>query len=161
MTSLLDEVRKRIPHRCITTRCKRKRCSVNLKNVPTPHIIVDMDKAELNHKARKCDYIYIEETDNAWVVALELKSGMAEASEIVEQLQASALFAEQTIPKNFQVRFRPVLVSRGIKKAQREELRNKANTIKFRKKDFFVHRIKCGGHLISVLKNTADPPLIN
>lgn len=155
MTNLLAEVRKRIPSCCITTRCRRKRCSVSLKNAPRPHLIIDMDKAAISKNARKCDYIFIEESDNAWVVAMELKRGLAAASEIVEQLQAGALFADQKIPKKFRVRFCPLVASGAIWKAERNKLKKKSNRIEFREEYVVVQRIKCGAPLTSALKNTA------
>ena len=151
MTHLLAQVRKRMPSCCFTKKCRKNRCSVSLRYAPKPHLIIDMDKAPISLSARRCDYIFIEGTSNARVVALELKSGRAEASEVVKQLRGGALFVDCIIPKGAQVSFRPVVASGELSTAQRNELRKSRNQINFRGQSIVAERIRCGRPLTSVL----------
>ena len=149
-SELLDAVRKELSPDCIVTRCREEGCSVNIRSSPRPSILIDMNKALTNANETKCDFVFVGGSDESWVVPIELKSGKAESSEVVEQLEAGARFADRIIPKEVPVRFRLVVASRGIKRQQANEL--KRSKIKFRGKDVGVERIKCGGSLAAVLQ---------
>ena len=151
MTSLCDEVRHRIPPNCIVTRCRKEGCSVSLQEAPEPFLVIDVDKGAAGADETNCDYILIGCADRAWVVALELKRGNAEADTVVRQLRAGARAASRVIPPGVRLTFLPVVASGGIKRAQRDLLRRSSNRISFRGKKEYVRRIRCGERLASVL----------
>ena len=151
MTNLVDKVKNCMPPNCFAYTCRKNGCSVDLKNAPTPHLLIDMDTGLVGNNASKCDYIFIGGGANAWVVPIELKRGSAEASEVVKQLRAGARFAEM-VCKGADVRFVPVLAIRKIKRAQRQELRKKSNRVAFRGRPVEVEPIRCGEFLASALK---------
>ena len=150
MTNLVDKIKRCMPSHCLATRCRRNGCSVDLQNAPKPCLLIDMDTGLVGENDSKCDYIVIGGTDDVWVVPIELKRGNAEARNVVDQLRAGARFAEM-ICKGEQVRFVPVLACRGIKRAQRQELRKKSNRIAFRGRPVEVALLRCRGLLNSVL----------
>ena len=150
MTNLVDKIKRCMPSHCLATRCRRNGCSVDLQNAPKPCLLIDMDTGLVGENDSKCDYIFIGGTDDVWVVPIELKRGSAEARNLVDQLRAGARFAEM-ICKGEQVRFVPVLACRGIKRAQRQELRKKSNRIAFRGRPVEVALLRCRGLLNSVL----------
>ena len=151
MTSLCDDVRARVSSDWLTTRCRKDRCSVDLRNAPRPYLLIDMDKTPVIQGQSKCDYIFVGGAGKARLVALELKAGKADAAEVAKQLQAGARFADGIIPASAQVIFSPVVASGGIKKGQLAQLRKPFNKVTFRGKRVFVQRIKCGALLASVL----------
>ena len=111
MTNLVDKVKSCVPPNCFAIRCRRDGCSITLKGVPQPHVLIDMDKGLVSDNDSKCDYIFVGGSDNTWVVPLELKRGSVEASDAVKQLRAGAEFAEGIIPKCAKVRFRAIVAS--------------------------------------------------
>ena len=154
MTNLVDKVMSCMPASCIARRCRRDGCSVNLRGVPVPHVLIDMDTGLVGNNDSKCDYIFIGGTtnaSNAWVVPIELKKGDFKAREVVAQLQAGAQFAE-TLCDCTHVQFLPVLASGTSHIAQRNELKKKSNWIVFRGRPVEVERIRCGEFLASALK---------
>ena len=152
MTSLCDAIRQRVSSDCIVTRCRKEGCSVSLHGVSGPFLLLDMDKTEADGSETRCDYIVIGCADDAWVVALELKRGNAEAGTVVRQLRAGARAAHRLVPRGAPATFRPVVASGGIKRAQLAQLRKSFNRISFRGKKEYVRPIRCGARLVSVLR---------
>ena len=150
MTNLVDKVKRCMPARCFTRRCRRDGCSVNLRGVPVPHVLIDMDTARVGKNDAKCDFIFIGGANITWVVPIELKKRNFEVSDIVVQLSAGTKFAEKFCIDT-KVQFLPVLASERMAKAQRGELRDDRNTIPFRGRKVYIKRIRCGGLLTSVL----------
>ena len=84
---------------------------------------------------------------------LELKRGQPTVSEIVPQLRAGASIAEGIVPRNAEIKFRPVAAYGGeLKRHQWNRFRNKANRVKFRNQREGVRLIRCGASLEQVLK---------
>ena len=155
-TELLDAVRKKLSTDCIVTRCREKGCSVDMRRSPEPFILIDMNSKSLtNGRGQKCDFIFIGGSDQSWVVPIELKGTKADLDQVTGQLQAGARFAERLIPGEIQVRFLPVLASKGIKKGPRGRLK-KESGIRFRESTVLFKRIDCGDSLTSVLKRRME-----
>lgn len=152
---LLDAIRKKLQSDCIVTRCREKACSVDMRCSPEPFILIDVDKASTNQRGQRCDFIFVGGSDESWVVPIELKGSKADLDEVAEQLQAGARFAEQIIPSNVPVRFRPVLASKGIKKGPRGKVK-KESKIRFHGNAILFERMKCGGRLAPVLKRRLE-----
>ncbi len=78
---------------------------------------------------------------------LELKKSRADAKEVVKQLKAGADIAKKLVPSNIEINFRPIVAHRGIRKAEREELKKPRNRIRFRDFRESVRLINCGDKL--------------
>ena len=154
MASLVSRIQSTIPKTCQARKCGMRGCSVGLKNAPQPFFLIQMDcdKLRIGQNEKRCDYIFIGGSDRVWIVPMELKKGALGASEVKEQLQAGAQFAEKNIPKNEQILFLPIAVFGG--KAHRTELRKlqqPANQIRFRNQRFSIQLLRCGRPLVEAI----------
>ncbi len=155
MTNLCDRVKCRICADYLSKKCSKNSCSVKLKDAPDPHLLIDVDKMPKGGNTKRCDYIFIgcgDKNDKNWVVAIELKKGQAQASQVLAQLRAGAELADRIIPEDASVQFLPVVASNNIHSTQMGILKKKASRVKFRQGSVFVERIRCRCTLASVLK---------
>lgn len=135
MTDLVDYIERIVPSPCCVTRCHKEGCRVDLRQVPSPFVLIDMDCDLLNIEegSSRCDFLFASKGDgnvSGWVGALELK-GRPRASKVVAQLQAGAQFAERILPSDVEIQFRPVLFySGGLRGAELTRLRS--SSIRFR-----------------------------
>ena len=130
---------------------------MTLKGVPSPHVIIDVDceGMPIGPQDSKCDFIFLSD-EGKWLVPIELKKGTPDASRIVSQLRAGAVLAEQIVPDDVEVQFRPVAAYRG--RAHRKELtefRESKSLINFRTQKASVTLLKCGDPLAKALKDSA------
>lgn len=147
MSAALDRIRAKVgPENCVES-CDRDGCRVDMAGVPADRVIVDADKAFPAHKmgGKRCDFVLFTERDDEriLVVPIELKSGKADSSEAVKQLQGGAKFAEQVgqLPPNAVCR--PVLIhGRGLHRAQLKTLGR--NKVVFRGYNLTVMTARCG-----------------
>ena len=114
MSEVLDGIRSRVGVDNLSDSCRRDGCRVSMKDVPSPRIVVDMDKAFQTHEKsnKHCDFVLFFSSDageTLLTVPIELKSGDVDASEVSEQLQQSADFAFRFAPKNLRSACRPIL----------------------------------------------------
>ena len=150
MVSLCDRVEKKISSECITTQCDRDGCSLNLDGAPDPYFLVDMDhpSGPAPQNETRCDYIFI--GGNNWVAPVELTRGKADAAKFSRQLRAGSKIADQIIPVNEQIRFRPIAVyGREPRHAEINRLRNVS--IRFRKYHESIRVVRCESLLVDAL----------
>ena len=118
-----------------------------MEDVARCRVIVDADLAFEAHNVSgsRCDYIvFLADSDtSAVVVPMELKSGGVDASEVAEQLQCGADFADRLVPRsNGEIRFRPVLFhGRRIHKKQLNTLNR--TKVRFRGRDLTIQTGRC------------------
>lgn len=158
MMGLIAQVRRNIKSTCISSSSiKKDGCKVVLTNIPEPRLTIDFDKpgSPLDEGQQRCDYLLVAEVTNkpGWVVPLELKKGAANISKVKDQLQAGAKAAEQIVPSNLEVYFRPVLVCGSIPKLKRTAIKKKSNFVQFRSNSEPIRRIRCDANLADVLKH--------
>ncbi len=156
MTELVKAVRGRLSETCFVKRMRREGCAVSLKGAPRPNLIVDLDKpgAPLGPQDKRCDYLFFADGNEGpgWVVVLELKRGSLSAGEIIRQLRAGAVAAEEIVPEDEPVNFRPVAVSGGgTRKAEWKKLKDETAKIRFHGRPETVRFIGCGEQLTRVL----------
>ena len=153
--SLVGHVQQKINGECLTRTCHRGRCSLGMNDVPEPFLLIDMDhdKAPMLSKGgKKCDYIFIgDEEDAAWVAPLELKGGKFRASEVLEQLRASAKVAERMVPSGAQTEFRPILAY-GRRVHRREVTYLRRSFFRFHSQEVLTVLVRCGTSLLDALK---------
>ena len=150
-------MKAKVPGECLTRRCKRDGCSVTLKDAPKSHVIIDIDckKLSIGPSEPKCDFIFLSD-EGKWVAPIELKKGSPDASQIVGQLRAGAKLAEQIVPGDIEVQFRPVAAYGG--RARRKELiefRESKSLVSFRAQRVRVTLLKCRDALAKALKDSA------
>ena len=160
LSEVLDEIRKQVGEENLTNSCGGGGCDVDMTDVPHPRIVVDVERVFLvnKRKGRRCDRIlfYVDLDSNTLVVVLiELKSGNVDASDVFQQLQGGAKFAdEEVIPQNIETTCIPVVFhGKRIHDAQLPKL--KRNEVRFRRQTFPIRKGKCGRrtkNLASVLK---------
>lgn len=152
MSDLIRQVRQKIPQNCQDKKMSRSGCQIRLEGIAS-RLIVDMDCKDLplTSNEPRCDYLFI--GNENWVVPLELKRGRVEAGEVTTQLRAGAAFAEQIVPFDADVRFRPVVGYGGrLARSQSEALKRKGAKIRFQGKEYEVRAIRCGRQLAPVLR---------
>ena len=99
-----------------------------MKDLPQARVIIDLDcpaVLELGN-GKRCDFVVIvERDDGARGAAIELKRGSFDTSQVVEQLQGGASYAE-TLEAVVATRFDPVLAhGKRVPKTALRALRSK------------------------------------
>ena len=151
--SLVRTVRDQVPETCLVNRCRKKSCSISLREMPAARLVIDCDHrdAPLDRNRRHCDYLFFADaTDGAdWIIPMELKSGQVKVGTVVHQLQAGTRTVEALVPQNKEVRIRPTAVHKGIHSQQRKQL--KRRPVHFRGRSVIVRLLPCGARLVQVL----------
>ena len=161
MTDLVAYIKDEVPSPCCVKRCQKERCRVDLKEAPSPFVLIDMDcdLLDIEEGSSRCDFLFVSKGDGdmpGWAAALELK-GRPRASTVVVQLQAGAQFAAGILPGNVEVRFRPVLFySGGLHSNDTTRLRQASIKFKHPKTGkILTERVilrKCGSRLKDALR---------
>lgn len=153
-SSVVEEVRRAVPEGCLSTRCRKEGCTVSMRGVPEPWLLIDLDHpqapADLNET--RCDYIFIGGSGSAWVAPLELKSGRLRAREIVPQLQAGAAIADKIVPRNAEVQFRPIAVYGGSGASGFRTSARGSQHVRFRNRRVEIRLHKCRTPLALALR---------
>ncbi len=154
MNGFADAVRAKLPPSCLvdgTTSIDKSKCGASLAGVPDRHVIIDLDAvgSPLGHSTVKCDFLFV--ADPSLVMPIEVKDhGAPDIAKATRQLQAGADAAGKLAPRDVAVRFRPVLVSRGLRSHKRNELRGAR--VRFRKTPpEKVWQLICGDPLTEAL----------
>ncbi len=144
--SAIAHLRQELPEECFVDRCQRDGCSVSLGGAPSPHVVVDMDNDSLGiSNDTRCDYLFVSEAGGTTcVLPIEMKQGSLRATHVVAQLQAGADFANEQLPNLTEFKFVPILAHQGLPKAERDRLRDKSRSVKFRKQKALAKVIRCG-----------------
>ena len=153
MAGLVESVRSKVAAKCLATRCGARGCSVSMNGVRGDHILINMDCRNLGigRRDRRCDFIFVSD-DGDWVVALELKRGSLDASNVVEQLRAGARFVERIVPRGAEVNFIPLAVYGGkFHRNERDKLLKPSNWINFRGERLQVDSLRCGRPIVEKL----------
>ena len=119
MSGLVQRVRANVDVQCVVAEMDKEGCRVSLDGAPAPRLIVDLDErgSPLGHPNRRCDYLFFGDDNDGgadWVAPLELKRGRFRAGQCLRQLKAGAQAADELVPENAKVRFRPIAVYGGV-----------------------------------------------
>ena len=148
MSGLVGMVSEQIHHDCLAEQCSKDGCSVSLQGVASARVVVDLDCEELEFAARqkRCDYLVVgEDDDDAWVVAMELKSGRFKATDTARQLQGGADMVDSWLPWKSSFRFVPVLAhGRTVPREEQKALRRLSNCVSLRGQVRQIELIRCG-----------------
>ena len=155
--TLAEVILAQINKRCLTKQCREGKCSVSLAGVSGDNALIHLesDWAPIQQDIPHCDFLFVGEIEpgrDEWVVPVEL-TGSKRASQLLGQLRTGAKVADQLVPNRAKVRFRPVLASNKVPKIVGMDLKKKANRVRFRGKDEYVIRIRCGEPLTKALRS--------
>ena len=152
--NVVEDIERVIPSGCVATRCRKEKCSVSLKDVPSPSVLIDLDhpEAPVGQNEKRCDYIFIGGSVKVWVAPMELKSGKPEASEIAPQLQAGADLADKIVPRDAKVQLRPIAIFGGSAPRDTRVFAKSAYRIRFRNQRLQIKLHKCRTPLALALR---------
>ena len=154
MSEVLNEIRTRVGEENLSTLRSRSGCGVNMTNAPSPRVVIDADRAFPAHgmTGKRCDYVvFFCDTDKNRLVAvpIELKGGDVKASEVSEQLQEGANFAERFAPQATETVCLPRLFHKGIHRKESQQL--KRTSVRFRGEAEPIKTARCGSSLRQTL----------
>ena len=159
MNEILSRIRAQVGTESLSGSCSRDGCRVYMTDVPSPRIVVDVDRASQVHEisGKRCDFIlFFTSTakDLLVMVPMELKSGEINASAASEQLQRGAELAERFTRNRIAVGSvcHPILFhGKRIHEKARKAL-NRAK-VQFRGRQLTIKTARCGqpGNLANVL----------
>ena len=148
MNEVLDKIRTQVGIENLSDSCRRDGCRVSMEDVPSRRVVVDADRAFPAHKMeedKKCDYVLFfigTGRDKLFAIPIELKGGGVDASEVFEQLQRGAEFADRFAPRAFRTICHPVLFhGKSIHPKQRKTL-NRAK-VRFRGRQLTIKTARC------------------
>ena len=136
----------------MTSKYTKDKCSISMAGAPADHVTVDMDCSDLSLTGKRCDLLFVgEDSDDAWVAPIELKSGAFSASGVAAQLQSGADLAHRWLAANAAFRFVPVVAhGKGIPKQKIKALREAAVTLRKQRRRPVL--IRCGTPLRQALR---------
>ena len=159
MDKILSRIRAQVGTESLSGSCSRDGCRVYMTDVPSPRIVVDVDRAPQVHEisGKRCDFILFFTSaarDLLVMVPMELKSGEINASTASEQLQRGAVLAERFTRNRIAVGSvcHPILFyGKRIHEKARKAL-NRAK-VRFRGRQLTIKTARCGqpGNLANVL----------
>ena len=156
LSEVLDAIRKQVGEENLTNSCSSDGCHVDMTDVPRERIVVDVERMfQVNQRqGKRCDRMLLYVDEKLVVVLIELKSGNVNATEVFQQLQSGAKFAEGLVPEDIETTCIPVVFhGKRIHDAQLRKLKRKE--VCFRRQTFPIWKRKCGRrtkNLASVLK---------
>lgn len=126
--TIIDEIRKALPSQCVNAAhgkktCGGKGCRAVFSKAFDPSLLVDVDCLPFP-AGKRCDHLFFGRNNvdgKIWIVAIELKRGVPDMTEVAKQLQGCARFAERLVDRwrNTPFDFYPVLVhGRRFKKTE-------------------------------------------
>ena len=156
--SAVAAVRERTDEGCHATVCRDGGCSLSVANLPDPSVLISLEHeaAPVDRNQPHCDYLFVGgegDEKGAWVAPIELTAGPANVSKFLPQLKAGAAIADKLLPRDVQVRFRPIAVYRGeFRRTERHRFLQPASRVNFRNKRSPVTLVRCGSPLAKALR---------
>ena len=150
--SAIEAVRRGTDPKCHSKTCRDGRCTLLLDEAPAPFALISLEHATapVERNAPRPDYLFVGGNiqEGEWVAPIELTASSARVSKFLPQLRAGAEIASRLIPRNLQVRFRPVAAYGGeLRRSERDNFLKSANQISFRNMRTPVKLIRCGSPL--------------
>ena len=114
MNRLLNGIQGRVDKSSLTDSCGGEGCGVDMTDIPFHRIVINIER-EFDSRTmteKRCDLLlFYTAGNNIVAVLIELKSGRAEQSDVVEKLENSLRFAANIVPRQqiFKTVYVPVL----------------------------------------------------
>jgi hypothetical protein len=156
---VVETVRTKTDAQCHATTCRDGSCSLSLKDVPEPSILISLEHeaAPVKTNQAHCDYLFVGGSNAnraLWVAPVELTASAARVSKFLPQLRAGADIADKLLPQNVQVRFRPVGAYGGeLRRTERNGFLKSVNHVVFRRKPVPIKLVRCGSPLTNALRH--------
>lgn len=152
MNDFVSQLNEKLNRECLTEKCKKSNCSLNMQGAPSPFVLIDMDAegAPVEEEQKKCDFLFLGGESEVWACPIEIKAGNLRNLHFLSQLQAGARVVEELVPETQGCRFRPLLLhGKGVHRGVVNRLRRSHVEFRGKKQGFKV--IRCGKKLIEVL----------
>lgn len=152
MSAMIEAVKARVGSEALAAGCHKEKTTVLLDGAPTPYAVVDLDSPTLGLlQSRRCDYLFVAgSSDTGLFAAIELKSRSFRAEGVIGQLQAGTDLADEWLPDDVSVNFRPVLVHRLPTFSKRRRVALDKSPVRFRGSRVRVHTLSSGARLMAV-----------
>ena len=116
---VFDHIRGQVDEESLIDSCSGEGCRVDMTNIPSDRVVIHVEREfdSRNMPEKRCDrLLFYIDGNNLAAAPIELKSGKAEQSEVIEKLQNSLHFAASIVPRTVTTAYRPILFEgRGIK----------------------------------------------
>ncbi len=153
----VEAVREGTSLLCHATVCREGSCSLSLSAAPAPSVLVDLEHeaspvvADEAHR----DYLFVgwdSARKESWVSPIELTASAARVSKFLPQLRGGAGLADNLLPGDLRIKFRPVAAYGGeLRRIERDRFLKPANQVVFRGKLAPVKLVRCGSLLTKAL----------
>ncbi len=156
-TPAVDAVMQGTNRACHARRCSNSGCTLRLSGAPRIRVLVNLEhhQAPASPQEPHCDYLFVADGgdgNSEWVAPIELTTGRADSRKFLRQLTAGAIIADRLLPRDIPLRFRPVAAYDGqMQRAERDNLLNPANRIRFRNQSELVRLVRCRSPLMKAL----------
>ena len=148
MGNVVDRFKKHAPENAINrSRLNKAGCRLSKKNIPTPNVVIDLDRLEKAQDSKRADYLFASNNDGGWIVAIEMKKGAPDIQHSLEQLQSAAEIAEKWVSDEDVKNFRAVLASGSMPRANSRLLKEQSSRIRFGNELHEIRRLRCGDEL--------------
>lgn len=136
---------------CLVDDIGKNECKVSLADAPPSRAVVNLDKggSPLRRTRVKCDYLFF--ADPNLVAPIEIKDGEPNVKYAAGQLRAGAKAVDALTPRGREIVFRPVLVSKSLRRQHQIDLRKE--TVQFRRRQERIRRIACGASLTEAFRD--------
>lgn len=144
--NVLDRIRSKVGTSNLSDSCSRDKCRVYMTDVPSPRVVVDVDRMFPDGRldGKQCDYVLFFVAAGAGMLVaapIELKSG--DASKASAQLRQGVGIVEDVAPAGSDTVCLPILFhGKGIHRKQRQAL-NRAKVL-FRGRHLTIKTARCG-----------------
>lgn len=141
----VSKIREQINEDSLTTSCGDEGCKVDMTDIPRSRVIIHVENEfdfRKMTKEKRCDRLlfFINTEKRIVAVPIELKSGKASESDVVEKLENSLKFASDILKSEYC----PILFhKRGIKWSSQSNLKRQL-IVQFQGKKLQVLIGKCG-----------------
>ena len=145
---VLEDIRSAVGKQNLSERIRGHSCRVDVRDMPSNRVLVNADLAFPANgiDGKRCDYVlffFEPDTDYLLTAPIELKRGSGDASQVSEQIQQGAKFAERFAPQESESQCRPVLFhGKHLHWKERQELNR--TKINFRGRDSTIRTARCG-----------------
>lgn len=147
---IISRLRGRVPPESVVTSLSKSGCRVRLDRLIGDRLIIDVDKIVADGK-EKCDYLLF--GNQPLVAPIELKRGEVGATEARRQLQAGADLANELVrPTSLRCDLKPIVFSKKVNKAERDQLKRRSHFVHYRGKVEEIRLANCDTSLVDALR---------
>lgn len=122
-------------------------CALEKKNLPQPNVIINLDNLNITDGSKYADFLFASDECRGRIAAIEMKRGVPNISECIQQLQGAATIAEGWVSPSHVENFHAIIASGKMPKYQLTVLRKRSSIIRFQNKDYPITPVRCNSNL--------------